>query len=162
MLAGLSPSCVAVPCDVERWRFFLHAASLVCTLERPLMCRLTCDWMSQGEISARNISRTRTRCTKVDCYLQSPNHAALHALTVPRVWARYRIHGSRVSQNLALAKCVPGWDIGRSSRMRFLAVVNLPDPSKLVLCLREIEGRFPASELLNRLHAALSVWVEAK
>jgi len=43
MLAGVSPSCVAVSRDVDYWEVFTHAASLVFTLNRSLEFRLLCE-----------------------------------------------------------------------------------------------------------------------
>jgi hypothetical protein len=34
MLAGVSPSGVAVPCDIDDWKFLHHAPSRICNFER--------------------------------------------------------------------------------------------------------------------------------
>src|SRR5215469_4991116 len=57
MLAGVSPSGVAVPCDIDDWKFLHHAPSRICNLERRLKFGFKCDSMSEGEKGAHNIPK---------------------------------------------------------------------------------------------------------
>src|SRR5215472_1976207 len=124
MLTGVSPSCVAVPRDVDDWKLFHLAPSLIstlelCTLKRRVKVRLVSHHtMSEGDISVRNTSTIRSRHTKFHCRPQSLNRVLFRSLTVPRP---DRFQNSR--QHLPVRICqmpnaCQAWDMRRSSRKK--------------------------------------------
>src|SRR4030095_5491555 len=83
MLARVSPSRVAVPCDVDHWKFFRHAASLVSACTKFFLDMRCAKSARNANFSTRCFCwKFRTRRAKVDAQKLSLNIVPFHVVTV--------------------------------------------------------------------------------